>query len=292
MSRRPFNPVFWALAHLGSRVRVPSPRFALIAGAPARETVSVPTRHGPVRCVVQRPGAGDPNPPVLLHLHGGGFVNRHPEQDLHIAQHLATRLGVVVVLPDYDTAPAVSYPVAEEQMLDVAQWARSGGRGWDGQRLLLSGISAGAKLAINICQLGPRPVAVSLVVPFTDATRADRTSPGHRAAISPFVQRFVQWSYFPDAGRRREPLASPRHDPSLAALMPPTIIQTGALDTLAAEGRELADSLRAAGVQVVFHEHDAADHDFYTTRSVLQVLDAIVAFFEPRLPRAREEQGF
>lgn len=79
-------------------------------------------------------------------------------------------------------------------------------------------------------------LAVSLVVPVVGVTRADRTSSLARPAISPLVQRAVQWSYFPDAERGSEPLASPRFDTLLAAAMPPTLVQTAVADTLAPEG--------------------------------------------------------
>jgi acetyl esterase len=175
-------------------------------------------------------------------------------------------------------------------MIDVAEWITASGKehGWDGARLALSGISAGAKFALNICQyraahgLTP-PRAVALVVPVTDVVRTDRTSRYRRAAISPFIQRFVQWAYMPDPTRRSEPLASPRYDPALAGSMPPTIIQTGELDTLAAEGRELARLLADHGVEVTLHQVPGGDHSMYATREVLGVLNRIRVFFAHRI---------
>ncbi|MGL5849570.1 MAG: alpha/beta hydrolase fold domain-containing protein, partial [Phycicoccus sp.] len=220
----------------------------------------------------------DAAPPVVIQLHGGGFVNRYPEQDRHIARHLAAELGVAIVLPDYSTAPRARYPVAEEEMYDVARWVQASGNahGWDGTRLLLSGISAGSKLAINVCQQihgdgGVRPLAVSLVVPVTDMSRTDRTSPVPRPAVSPFVQRLVAWAYFPDAERRREALAAPRYDLHLADAMPPTLIQTGEYDTLAPEGAELARVLLDAGVETVYRQYEQADHGFYSSKPVERV---------------------
>ncbi|SMH32150.1 Acetyl esterase/lipase [Rathayibacter oskolensis] len=301
MTRRPFRPLFWSLSQLGSRVRfTPSVAGGLATIAlPAETGLVIPTRHGPVRAVVVRPASGpaDSDPPVVLQLHGGGFLNRYPEQDRHIARYLASRLGAVVVLPDYSTAPGAQYPDAEEEMDDVARWVGASGRthGWDGSRLLLSGISAGSKLAINICQQihtsgGVRPLAVLLIVPVTDMSRTDRTSPARRPVISPFVQRLVAWAYVPDVTRRREALASPRYDPSVPLAMPPTLIQTAEYDTLATEGRELALSLRAAGVPVVHKTYAEADHGFYSQKPVARVdemLGEIVDFFAERLTHSR-----
>jgi acetyl esterase len=300
MSRRTFNPLFWALAQIGSRLRprIPASLDLTNGDVPEPRTLFIPTRHGRVRALVFRGADLYPDDlrtpaPVVMHLHGGGFINRYPEQDRHIARFLASNLGAAVVLPDYDTAPRVRYPVAEEEMVDVARWIQGSGESheWDGSRLLLSGVSAGAKLAINVCQQlhaagATRPLAVALTVPVTDNTRTDRTSSIARPAISPVVQRAVAWSYFPDVERRREALASPRLDESLVEAMPPTLVQTGEHDTLAPEGAELASTLRSAGIEVVHHEYPQSDHNFYASEPVENVRDMltrIVTFFRPRL---------
>jgi len=293
-ARRPLRPLFWILAQLGSRIRAGAPRGlpGLTTPLPTPTNLQIPTRHGSVRAVVQRPALDAPDAPVVLHLHGGGFVNRYPEQDLHIARAMADRLGAVVVLPDYDTGPRVQYPVAEEEAYDIARWLQAGDdAGRSGGRLLLSGVSAGAKLAINICQLLhtaslPAPIAVALVVPVTDVTRTDRTSSISRPAISPFVQRFVGWAYFPDTIRQQEPLASPSRDDALPEAMPPTLVLTGGNDTLAPEGAELVAQLRSGGVPTEHHVFAGSDHDFVAGRDravIVETLDRLTDFFARRL---------
>jgi acetyl esterase len=275
--------VFWSLAQLGSRIRAKAP-VGFTADSerlPTPENHHVRTRHGVVRVLVQRPIGESELTPVVMHMHGGGFVNRYPEQDLHIAQRLAVALRATVVLPDYDTAPRAQYPVAEEQMVDVARWIKTADdQQWNGAAFALSGVSAGAKLAINVCQqlhLGelPRPLALALIVPVVDVTRTDRTSSIRRPAISPLVQRFVGWAYFPDVAKRREPLASPRFDDTLPAALPSTLILTGAHDTLAPEGKALANTLAAAGVRVEYHEYPDVDHDFIAGRDREVISDAL-----------------
>jgi acetyl esterase len=235
------------------------------------ERVEVPTRHGTIPCLVYRgPPVEPPTPPaVVLHVHGGAFIVRHPEQDRHLASFLATQLGVVVVVPDYDTAPDVRFPVSEEQVFDVASWIRASAATarWDADRLIVSGASSGAKLTISLCQqlaeegLRP-PLAALLIVPVTDATRSDRRSAARRPQISPFVQEIVIGSYFADVSRRREPLASPRFDEDLPGKMPRTLIMTAQLDTLRPEGEELAMSLLDAGVDVTYSSYRGVDHGF------------------------------
>ncbi len=262
-----FAPLFWR-----------PPRELYFAGRAVAKpaTMSVPTRHGAVRVLLYRPPDDVPAPgaaarprPVLVQIHGGGFYGRLPEQDEHLAAYVAADVGAVVVSVDYDVAPQVRYPVAEEQCYDVAAWvaATATTNGWDAQRIAVGGESAGGKLAINVCQLAHasgafRPCALVAAYAVADVTRTDRTSAKRGAAIAPWLQRLVNETYFVDASRRAEPLASPLGDVRLAEALPPVLILTGADDTLAPEMDLLADRLRAAGVPVVHRRFPGADHGF------------------------------
>jgi acetyl esterase len=242
------------------------------------QSVDVPTPHGDVRCLIYRPHPGAPLAhggaclPVVLHLHGGAFIVRHPRQEEYIAEYIASEVGAVVVLADYATAPQVQYPVAEEQCFEVARWIHTEApkRGWDAARISVSGASAGAKLAINVCQQAHRSGeinlrAAALAFPVVDLSRADRTSVKRRPRISRRIQRLAIDAYVVDPRDRCQPLASPVFDANLADAMPPTLIITGELDTLGPEGDLLAYDLTGRGVAVTHHRLPSVDHGF--TRS-------------------------
>jgi acetyl esterase len=272
-----FAPMFWR----------PRKAFYFATRAVAVPAdVRVPTRHGPVRVLIYRPPAATRTagamPPVHVQIHGGGFYGRLPEQDEHIAMYIASEVGAAVVSIDYDVTPQVQYPVAEEQCYDVAVWvvAKAAEYGWNAQRMSVGGESAGGKLAINVCQLAHvsgafRPRALVAAFAIADMTRADRTSAKPDAAIAPWLQRLVNATYFADAARRTEPLASPLHDPDLAAALPATLIMTGADDTLAREMDELAARLAAAGVPVTQRCFAGTDHGFTHTGSIATAREAI-----------------
>jgi acetyl esterase len=233
------------------------------------DEVSVPTRHGAVRCLIYRPPAAPPSPPVHILIHGGGMFGRYPEQDDHVATYLASEIGAVVVSVDYDVTPQVQYPVAEEECYDVALWVRANAAsgGWDPDRISVGGESAGGKLAINVCQLAYagglfRPCALVAAFAIADVTRTDRRSAKRFAKISPALQRLVNDTYFADAARRLEAIASPFFDPHLALALPATLIMTGEYDTLAPEMDALAQMLGAAGVPVVHRQFAQTDHGF------------------------------
>ena len=275
-----FAPLFWRPAR--------ELYFAGRSVAPPVD-VRVPTRHGAVRCWIYRPPADAPVPgpagrlrPVHIQLHGGGFYGRFPAQDEHIATFIAADAGAVVVTVDYDVAPQVQFPVAEEQCYDVALWvhATAAANGWDANCLSVGGASAGGKLAISVCQLAYasgafRPCALVAAYAVADFTRSDRTSGKPNAKISPAMQRLVNATYFADVARRAEPLASPIYDETLVRALPATLIMTGEDDTLAAEMDGLAAKLAAAGVPVVHRQFARTDHGFTHERPIATAREAI-----------------
>lgn len=280
MSNPRIAPLEYALAYLAQQAaplvfRPPNiPRPAHRLDPPA--VVRVPTRHGPVRCFVYRPHPASPlsgtatrRPPLHIDIHGGGFVLRNTHEDAHICRFLASDIGCVVLAIDYHAAPQVTFPVAEEECIDVLQWAldHADQQGWDAERVSVGGASAGAKLSMNLAQyahdtaIALRAAVLSYAV--ADCTRTDRTSPKANAAISPTLQKLSARLYFVDPASHDSPVASPYHDTELPKKMPPTLIQTGDLDTLGPEMVEIAGRLRDAGVDVT-HTAYPVDHAFNT----------------------------
>jgi acetyl esterase len=287
----------WIAAHLTQRVLplVPTPRSFRFATHQVDEPqcVDVPTRHGPVRCLIYWPhlaaplaGTSSDGLPINVHLHGGAFIVRNPRQDEYIAHYIASEVGTVVVLVDYATAPQVQYPVAEQQCFDVVRWLRTvaSRRGWDADRMSVTGASAGGKLAVNVCQQAHRAGdlalrAAVLAFPVVDLTRSDRTSAKRHPRISPLIQRLAIDAYVADPMVRDEPLASPFFDPDLAAAMPPTLILTGGFDTLGPEGDALAAQLACRGVATTHHRFPDTDHGFTrsesdTARAAMELIGA------------------
>jgi acetyl esterase/lipase len=83
--------------------------------------------------------------PVVVFLHGGGFVRGSKEQRRNIGIFLAQQ-GYVAVLPNYRLAPECRWPSGAEDVVAVQQWvARNADvHGGDPQRIVLAGESAGA----------------------------------------------------------------------------------------------------------------------------------------------------
>lgn len=205
-----------------------------------------------------------------MHLHGGAWLMRHPFMDDFWCRYLVAEAGVAVVNVDFRTGPYVTYPVAQEQALDVVAWlsgTQSGlgtCAGVDGSRLAVGGFSSGGGMAAAVCLMArdtgmTHPLLQVLGVPALDLAR--ETSGGGQM-ISPALRALVRRVYFPDPATREEPYASPVLAPDLAAL-PPAVVMTAERDSLRADGDRYAARLAEAGVPVLLHDvSPGADHYF------------------------------
>ncbi len=283
--------LFQAVFPLTRRLLYSSPRLQFATKSIAKPArLTIPTRHGDLTALVYAPTAADVaeqavsgrRPPVHLLVHGGAFIIRVPEQEDNVARYLASEVGCFVVVPNYDTAPTVRFPVAEEQCYDAFGWVHEHGaeHGWDGERVSVGGASAGGKLALNVALMAIdhnayRPVAVASDYGVADLTLDDktRTSPKRRPIVAPNLMQLVRETYFV-ATDLSSPLASPALHPRLAEL-PPTLIQTADLDTLKHESNALAGDLMAKGVAVTHREFAGVDHGFTHNRPVPIAREAI-----------------
>jgi acetyl esterase len=86
-----------------------------------------PTGEVKVRIVKPRHATG--TLPVVLYIHGAGWVFGDAPTHDRLVRALAVGAGAAVVFPEYDRSPEVRYPVAIEQNYAVAQWVVENGAG-------------------------------------------------------------------------------------------------------------------------------------------------------------------
>lgn len=236
------------------------------------EPLRIPTRHGTIPGELYRPVSSDRAPAVLVHLHGGAFVMRHPRMDDFWCRFVVATTGVAVLNVDYEVAPRRRYPVAHEQSHDAIAWTQHEGEsiGLDGSRLAVSGFSAGGNLAASACLRARDESSFDarfqlLGVPSVDVSTADKRPVTGRSMITPGTISLVRKTYFRDAARRSEPYASPLLAPSHRSL-PPAMVITAERDALRAEGDSYAAALSAAGVAVDHVVVPGRDHYFLDGR--------------------------
>src|SRR6185369_13717647 len=92
--------------------------------------------------VVRPPGATTPLP-VIVYIHGAGWVFGDSHTHDRLVRDLAVGVGAAVVFPEYDRSPEVGYPVAIEQAYRATHWASTEGtaHGLDSSRIAVCGDS-------------------------------------------------------------------------------------------------------------------------------------------------------
>lgn len=237
------------------------------------EERTVPTPAGQVRTLFHRP-VGKPRHglPVVVMIHGGGFLFGRPEHEAVFCRRMAQNLGCLVVNPDYDRTPDHAFPTAARQCYELVAWlAREAeSLGIDKERIAVGGNSAGGNLAIGVVNQAlakgfPHICFQILDCPFLDAVGdpREKKSPIAKPLLSPGLMALVNECYIPAGTDLRDPLLSPLFA-SLESLSghPPTLLITAEYDVLREEGKAYAARLREAGVEVRHEGFTGVDHVF------------------------------
>ncbi|MCF2130977.1 alpha/beta hydrolase [Strepomyces sp. STD 3.1] len=234
--------------------------------------VTVPAEVGDVRVRIVRPLGAEGDLPVVLYVHGGGWVLGNAATHDRLVRELATGAGVAVAFVEYDRSPEARYPVAIEQAYATARWiTREGaGHGLDSSRMAVAGDSVGgnmtAALAIMAKQRGDVTfVHQSMYYPVTDA--AQDTESYRLFADGPFLTaKAMAWfwdCYTDDPAQRAEITASPlRATVEELAGLPPALVVVDENDVLRDEGEAYARKLTEAGVPTTSVRYNGILHDF------------------------------
>ncbi|WP_028938262.1 flavin-containing monooxygenase [Pseudonocardia spinosispora] len=264
-----------------SSVRVVETGYA--ADRPAR--IYIPEAEGPL--------------PVIVYLHGGGFIAGSLDMCAAPCAALAEELGAIVVTPSYRLAPEAPFPAATDDTYAALCWTAEtiAEHGGDPERITVMGESAGGQLAAVAAQRardenGPRLVAQVLLYPTIDA-EADTESRVTYAAgpvLSIDAGRGMWSAYLGDLSRASSPLASPNRAESLAGL-PPALVLSAECDPLRDEGEAYGRALEAAGVPTCVTRlggmvHGAYNMSAYVPR-VAEFNSSVAAFLQPLLARTR-----
>src|SRR3954468_16546532 len=121
---------------------------------------------GSVKARIVKPaGAGDAPLPVIIYIHGAGWVFGNAHTHDRLVRELAVGAGAAVVFPEYDLSPEARYPVAIEQNYAVARWVVADGaaKGLDASRIAVAGDSVGGNMATVLALMAKERGDVPLV---------------------------------------------------------------------------------------------------------------------------------
>ncbi|MEU4767301.1 alpha/beta hydrolase [Actinosynnema sp. NPDC023794] len=274
----------------------------VITGLPDRgagirwQEVTLPDRE--VRVRVYRPSpdrGGGVDLPLVLHVHGGGFVGTAAQSDW-VNSHLAARLPAVVVSVEHRLlAPGTPLPAAVDDGWDVLRHVvrHAGQWGVDPARTAVFGESNGgviaALAAIRARESGLPLRAQVLVNPALDLTDAAFDHPSMtRHANSPmltttYVRLYRRLAVPPGTDARA---MSPLRADDLSGLAPALVV-VPTVDPLADHGRRYAERLRESGTPARLTEHPGATHGFLSMPGVVRQAKAaraeVAGFLRDRL---------
>lgn len=237
----------------------------------SERSIAGPAGAPAVHVLVYTPKAKGPLP-VVIAMHGGGYVAGTPGISDARCRILAHRVECVVVSVDYRLAPETPFPGAVEDCYAVLKWVAQNGSelGIDVTKIGVTGDSAGGGLAASLCMLardrGEVSIAIqALVGPMID----DRDGIGDRfnAYTGEFIWT-VQASHFAWAAllgkgdRDRLPAhAVPARAKDLSRL-PAAFIAVGSVDLFVDSNLEYARRLIGAGVPTELHVYPGGYHGF------------------------------
>ena len=264
------------------------------------ENRSIAGLNGEIPIRIYRPEGGGPFP-VLVYLHGGGWVVGTLDTHDDVCRTLCHRSGCVVVSVAYRLAPESKYPAAVDDCYVVLEWIVAKAATFDGdpKQLAVSGDSAGgnlaAALAIRARDQGTFRLALQvLIYPVTnysfDTASYHENADGYGLTRDAMV--FFWRSYLTKSDQGDEPYASPLRAVNLAGL-PPALILTAQFDPLRDDGEAYAARLHRAGVPVRVTRYLDMSHGFLLCGAMCtsadyalqEIVDSLKDAFPIVLPR-------
>ncbi|MEU8817228.1 alpha/beta hydrolase [Actinoplanes sp. NPDC048796] len=236
------------------------------------EWITVPAEVGDVRVRVVKPAGATGTLPVVLYMHGGGWILGNAGTHDRLVRELAVGANAAVVFVEYDRSPEARFPVAIEQGYATARWivAEGASKGLDASRLAVAGDSVGGNMTAALALMAKDRGDVTFVHQsmYYPVTSAAQDTPSYTEyADGPFLTaRSMAWfwdAYTTDPAQRAGKYASPLNAAldELAGL-PPAFVIVDEADVLRDEGELYAGKLREAGVAVTTVRYDGIHHDF------------------------------
>ncbi len=272
---------------------VPTERMAHVVD----RTISGP--HGDIPLRVYVPVEATRPLPILVYLHGGGFVIGSLDSHDRVVRRLAARASAIVVAVDYRLAPEHRFPVPFEDALAATQWVLASARllGGDPERVAIGGDSAGGNLSAAVClalrdarRRDPRAPVPRLQVLVYPATDLRRQSESHRRLGRGYLltTELIDW-FMSRYLRSRADELDPRGSPLLATDhrdLPPAWITIAGFDPLRDEGEAYAAKLRESGVATELVYEPGMIHGFFTMGGVVPRAAEVVDLAARAITRA------
>lgn len=230
--------------------------------------------------VIVPKGAG-PHP-VMLYIHGGGWMAGSPSSHSKLAKQFAAE-GYLTINLDYRLAPEHTFPAGYDDCIAAAKWAAENAKRFngDGTRLAIGGDSAGgnlaaaAALALSADASAPKLKAAVLIYGVYDFPALLERAKGNQQAER--MMRGYLGSFFPVA--LPDPRVSPIRGIKPGAL-PPSFLICGTADELLPETKAMAEAMRRANIENELHLMEEMPHAFMQMGELTACQDGLKSIFD------------
>ena len=214
-------------------------------------------------------------PPVIVFIHGGGFVAGELLSVHETCCLLASASSSIVVSVDYRLAPENKFPAGLDDCYEATVWAgeKASSLGGDPAKLVVAGDSAGGNLAAVVCLMAresskPKIALQCLIYPATDLSAEMAKYSGVKYGPSKEEMDWYAKHYLKNPADALNPLVSPifadLHD------LPPAIIVTAGHDPLREQDLEYLGKLTLSGIKTTLYDYPEMIHGFFTLPGYFQ----------------------
>ena len=245
---------------------------AINASFEARDETLIPIR-------VYRPMGSGPRLPVVLFIHGGGWVFGDLDTYDSFARKICFESGFIVVGVEYRLAPEYPFPIGLNDAHDALKWIWNAPKllssfGADPKQIAIVGDSAGGNLAAVTSVLVKGQIPLKLQALLYPGIRlcdnvlshytSSRVQHSKGVILNTATLAFMRDLYLPNpeqdcADGRVSPILFSEHDLSSVA---PAFIITASADPLMTEGLEYVAKLARSGVKVKHVHFNNTFHGF------------------------------
>jgi acetyl esterase len=241
---------------------------------------------GDVKIRIVRPEGSKETLPVIVYMHGAGWVLGGWQSHDRLVLELANKANAAVVFVEFSLAPEALYPVAIEEGYAAVKWVSENAKeiNVDASRMAVSGDSVGGNMSIALTMMckekgGPKLSFQCLFYPVTDANfdNGSYKQFGENHFLTREAMKWF-WNNYADESKRNDPKVCPlKATAEQLKGLPPAIIFTAENDVLRDEGEHYAHSLTEAGVPVTAVRCLGTIHDFVMLHALAETPAARLA---------------
>ncbi len=215
------------------------------------------------------------NSPVILFIHGGGFVRCSIETHDEVCRNLALYSGWKVISPEYRLAPEFKFPVQIEDCFNTIKWIIGNAEKLkvNPEKIAVCGDSAGGNIAASTAKLAMDMGEISILKQVLIYPVIDYYSEKNGSVYDSYEKNAYgyglsaksmnrYWSYYTNSEEyKNNPYLSLTYGEKFSEL-PEALVITAKYDPLCDEGEYYAKKMREAGVYVETKRYENLNHAF------------------------------